>query len=58
MSNMNESQEMVKLTINNIPVEVPKGTKIMQAAQVLGIDIHGKGHHEDSKGDDFFHFYS
>ena len=32
MSNMNESQEMVKLTINNIPIEVPKGTKIMQAA--------------------------
>ena len=36
MSNMNESQEMVKLTINNIPIEVPKGTKIMQAAKVLG----------------------
>ena len=31
--------QMVHLTINNIPVEVPKGTKIMQAAKTLGIDI-------------------
>ncbi|MBQ1415995.1 MAG: (2Fe-2S)-binding protein, partial [Selenomonas sp.] len=41
MSQLNESQncEMVNLTINNIPVKVPKGTKIMQAARELGIDI-------------------
>ncbi len=49
MSNMNESQEMVKLTINNIPIEVPKGTKIMQAAKVLGIDIPHLCYHEDQR---------
>ena len=51
MSQHNESQasEMIHLTINNIPVEVPKGTKIMQAAQVLGIDIPHLCYHEDQR---------
>ncbi len=40
---------MVHLTINNIPVEVPKGTKIMQAALKLGIDIPHLCYHEDQK---------
>ena len=40
---------MVHLTINNIPVDVPKGTKIMQAAQQLGIDIPHLCYHEDQK---------
>ena len=40
---------MVHLTINNIPVEVPKGTKIMQAAQQLGIDIPHLCYHEDQR---------
>lgn len=44
-----EGQEMVHLTINNIPIEVPKGTKIMQAAQVLGIDIPHLCYHEDQR---------
>ena len=41
--------QMVHLTINNIPVEVPKGTKIMQAALKLGIDIPHLCYHEDQK---------
>ena len=49
MSEKNESQEMVKLTINNIPIEVPKGTKIMQAAQTIGIDIPHLCYHEDQR---------
>ena len=40
---------MVHLTINNIPVEVPKGTKITQAALKLGIDIPHLCYHEDQK---------
>ena len=44
-----EEIPMVHLTINNIPVEVPKGTKIMQAAQQLGIDIPHLCYHEDQK---------
>ena len=40
---------MVHLTINNIPVEVPKGTKLMQAALKLGIDIPHLCYHEDQK---------
>lgn len=43
----NQEQEMVHLTINNIPLAVPKGTKIMQAAQKLGIDIPHLCYHED-----------
>lgn len=46
---MAENQEMVHLTINNIPLEVPKGTKIMQAAQKLGIDIPHLCFHEDQR---------
>lgn len=41
--------QMVHLTINNIPVEVPKGTKIMQAAKTLGIDIPHLCYHEDQR---------
>ncbi|MBQ5419809.1 MAG: (2Fe-2S)-binding protein, partial [Selenomonas sp.] len=41
--------EMIHLTINNIPVEVPKGTKIMQAAQTIGIDIPHLCYHEDQR---------
>lgn len=41
--------QMVNLTINNIPVSVPKGTKIMQAAQSIGIDIPHLCFHEDQK---------
>ena len=48
---MSEAQEqpMVRLTINNIPLEVPKGTKIMQAAKKLGIDIPHLCYHEDQR---------
>ena len=45
----NQEQEMVHLTINNIPLAVPKGTKIMQAAQKLGIDIPHLCYHEDQR---------
>ena len=41
--------EMIHLTINNIPIEVPKGTKIMQAAQTIGIDIPHLCYHEDQR---------
>ena len=41
--------QMIHLTINNIPVEVPKGTKIMQAAKTLGIDIPHLCYHEDQR---------
>lgn len=41
--------EMVRLTINNIPLEVPRGTKIMQAAQNIGIDIPHLCYHEDQR---------
>lgn len=45
----NQEQEMVHLTINNIPLAVPKGTKIMQAARKLGIDIPHLCYHEDQR---------
>ena len=41
--------QIIHLTINNIPVEVPKGTKIMQAAKTLGIDIPHLCYHEDQR---------
>ena len=44
---LKEQMEMVNLTINNIPLTVPKGTKIMQAAQEIGIDIPHLCYHED-----------
>lgn len=51
--NKNEQNEqnetMVPLTINNIPVKVPQGTKIMQAAKMLGIDIPHLCYHEDQR---------
>lgn len=49
MAEAAQATEMVKLTINNIPVEVPKGTKIMQAAKKLGIDIPHLCYHEDQR---------
>ena len=51
MTTANEVKDipMVHLTINNIPIEVPKGTKIMQAAQTLGIDIPHLCYHEDQR---------
>ena len=44
-----QKEQMVSLTINNIPLEVPKGTKIMQAAKTLGIDIPHLCYHEDQR---------
>ena len=41
--------ELMHLTINNIPLAVPKGTKIMQAAQKIGIDIPHLCYHEDQR---------
>ena len=41
--------EMIHLTINNIPVTVPKGTKILQAAQQAHIDIPHLCFHEDQR---------
>ena len=51
MSEMNKEAEvpMVNLTINNIPLKVPKGTKIMQAAKEIGIDIPHLCYHEDQR---------
>lgn len=51
MAAENETKEipMVNLTINNITVHVPKGTKIMQAALTLGIDIPHLCYHEDQR---------
>ena len=45
----NQEQEMVHLTINNIPLAVPKGTKIMQAAAKIHIDIPHLCYHEDQR---------
>lgn len=41
--------EMIHLKINNIPVEVEKGTKIMQAAQKINIDIPHLCFHPDQE---------
>ena len=51
MSEMMKEAEvpMVNLTINNIPVKVPRGTKIMQAALEIGIDIPHLCYHEDQR---------
>ncbi|MBE6100825.1 MAG: 2Fe-2S iron-sulfur cluster binding domain-containing protein [Selenomonas ruminantium] len=48
---MNKEAEVptVNLTINNIPLKVPKGTKIMQAAKEIGIDIPHLCYHEDQR---------
>lgn len=32
--------EMVHITINKQPLEVPAGTRIIEAAKMLNIDIH------------------
>ena len=51
MAAENEAKEipMINLTINNMAVQVPKGTKIMQAALTLGIDIPHLCYHEDQQ---------
>ena len=40
---------MIHLKINNLPVTVPKGTKILQAAQSIGIDIPHLCFHPDQR---------
>ncbi len=40
-------EEMINLTINNLPVTVKKGTKIMEAARKLHIDIPHLCYHPD-----------
>ena len=42
-------KELVHLTINQIPVAVPKGTKILQAAAKIHIDIPHLCFHEDQR---------
>ena len=49
MTETKANEQMVHLTINNIPVEVPKGTKVMQAAAKIGIDIPHLCYHEDQR---------
>ncbi|MDD6924233.1 MAG: 2Fe-2S iron-sulfur cluster-binding protein, partial [Veillonellaceae bacterium] len=44
-----EKKDMVNLTINNIPVSVPKGTKILQAAAKIGINIPHLCFHPDQR---------
>ncbi|MBQ9378084.1 MAG: iron hydrogenase small subunit [Schwartzia sp.] len=41
--------QMIHLKINNLPVTVPKGTKILQAAQSIGIDIPHLCFHPDQR---------
>ena len=43
------SAELVHLTINHIPVAVPKGTKIMQAAAKIHLDLPHLCYHEDQR---------
>ena len=40
---------MINLTINDIPVSVPKGTKIIEAAKKIGIDIPHLCYHPDQR---------
>ena len=44
-----EDVQMIHLKINNMPVSVPKGTKILQAAQSIGIDIPHLCFHPDQR---------
>ena len=46
---MAEEKELVHLTINKIPVEVPKGTKIIDAARKVHIDIPHLCYHPDQR---------
>ena len=41
--------EMIHLKINNIPVEAPKGTKIIEAAKLINIDIPHLCYHPDQR---------
>ena len=44
-----EDVQMIHLKINNLPVTVPKGTKILQAAESIGIDIPHLCFHPDQR---------
>ena len=46
---MAEEKELVHLKINNIPVEVPKGTKIIDAARKVHINIPHLCYHPDQR---------
>ena len=46
---MAEERELVHLKINNIPVEVPKGTKIIDAARKVHINIPHLCYHPDQR---------
>ena len=41
--------ETVHLKINNIPLEAPKGTKIIEAAKLINIDIPHLCYHPDQR---------
>ena len=41
------SENMIHLTINHMPVEVPAGTRIIEAAHSIGIDIPHLCYHPD-----------
>lgn len=43
------AEEMVNITINNIPLKVAKGTKILEAARKLNIDIPHLCYHPDQR---------
>ena len=49
VTGQNEVAKLVKLTINNLPVEVPAGTNIIKAAKALNIDIPHLCYHPDQK---------
>lgn len=42
-------EELINLKINNMPISVKKGTKILQAAQMLHIDIPHLCYHPDQR---------
>lgn len=42
-------EELIHLKINNMPVTVKKGTKILEAARMLHIDIPHLCYHPDQK---------
>jgi len=42
-------EEMVNLTINNMPLSVPKGTRVIEAAKYVNIDIPHLCYHPDQK---------
>ena len=40
-------KKIIHLTINHMPVEVPEGTRIIEAARTIGIDIPHLCYHPD-----------